>query len=72
MLEVKKNNNSESSVSLLRRFKFKTRQSGVLSRAKSIRYKLRPLSKYKRKQMALQKIKIKKQREHLRKLGKIK
>jgi ribosomal protein S21 len=72
LLEVKKSNNSESTASLLRRFKFKIRQTGILTRAKSIRYRSKSLSKYKKKQAALQRIKNQEHYEYLRKLGKAK
>ena len=72
MLEVKKNNNNESSTSLLRRFKFKVRQSGVLSRAKAMRFNTRPLSKHKKKLQTLKRIKNTERKEYLYKLGKLK
>lgn len=70
MVEVTKKEN-ESSASLIRRFTRKMQESGILSRAKGLRFKKRALSDLKKKEKALKKDKHKKKLEYLRKLGKI-
>ncbi len=68
-LEVKKKE-GESPRSLVRRFTRALRRSGTLSRAKEARYFQRSLSKTKKKKKALRGLKIQKERERMRKLGK--
>lgn len=70
MLEVKKKDN-ESFESLIRRFTRKTIQSGKLIQAKKIRFYQKPTSKRALKAKALRREEIKKQREYLRKIGKL-
>ena len=70
MLEVKKKDN-ESFESLIRRFTKKTIQSGKLIQAKKIKYHPKPLSKRAQKAKALRREEIKKEREYLRKIGKL-
>lgn len=69
-VEVKRKN-SESLESLLRRFSKKMQRSGVLFRAKKGRYYHRPENKRQRKDRALRRAKILKQKEELKKLGKL-
>ncbi|MCX6785416.1 MAG: 30S ribosomal protein S21 [Candidatus Komeilibacteria bacterium] len=70
MLEVKKKDN-ESFESLIRRFTRKTIQSGKIIQAKKIRFYQKPISKRAQKAKALRREEIKKQREYLRKIGKL-
>ena len=69
--EVKKRT-GESSQGLLRRFSKRIRQSGVLLRARRIRYRKKPLSYGAKKKKALRKEELRKKYEKLEKLGKIK
>jgi len=69
-IEVTKNQN-ETNISLIRRFSKRMRGSGVLGRARSLRFYARSKSKLKRKEQALKYIAKQKKREKLRKLGKI-
>ncbi len=71
LIEVKKNHN-ENNASLVRRFSRKMQESRNIPKAKSLRFNLRTPSKLAVKQNALRKIEKRKEREHLRKLGKIK
>jgi len=71
LIQVTKNSN-ESPISLLRRFNRKVQDSGIIRRAKSLKYNQRELSFYKRKMAALKKIESRKKIEKLKKLGKIK
>lgn len=70
-LEVKKQNR-ETSQSLIRRFSRRVQQSGVLLRARKIRFKERKKSKQMKKRSALRREELKKEYERLRKLGDIK
>lgn len=70
MIEVNKKDN-ETNLALLRRFSRKMRQSSILKRAKSIQFKQRKLSDFKKRQRALKKIETRKKIEKLKKLGKI-
>ena len=70
MLEVKKKDN-ESFESLIRRFTRKTIQSGKLIQAKKVRFYQKPESKRAVKQRAIRKSEIRKEREYLRKIGKL-
>lgn len=69
-VEVTKNNN-ESPTSLVRRFTKRMQGSGVLSRVRSIRYRARPSSDFKKKKRALRKIERRETYELLYKQGKI-
>lgn len=71
LVQVTKNNN-ESPTGLIRRFTKKVQDAGILRRAKSLRYKERTLSYYKKKMATLNKLKARKEYEKLKKLGKIK
>jgi len=68
-LEVKKRK-GESSHSLVRRFSYIMRRTGIYRRVKEIEFYRRPQSKTKRKEKALRGLKIQKERERMRKLGK--
>lgn len=69
-VEVEKKNN-ENTTSLIRRFTKQVRESGVLTRVRSLRYYKRPPSKDVRKKDTLKHLKKKAHREKLIKLGKI-
>ena len=68
-VHVKKGEKDNSS-SLLKKFTQKIRSSGVVQKAKSIRFQERPLSKYKKKMEKLRKLKRQEEMERLEKLGK--
>ena len=70
MLEVKKKD-TESFESLIRRFTKKTIQSGKIIQAKKIRFHQKPISKRAQTAKAIRREDIKKQREYLRKIGKL-
>lgn len=69
-VQVNKQSN-ENTMGMIRRFTKKVQGSGVLKRARSIRYHGRPLSKFLRKKQMLKKIGRRERREELIKLGKI-
>ncbi|MGM0482444.1 MAG: hypothetical protein ACQEP6_01085 [Patescibacteria group bacterium] len=69
-VKVEKNSN-ENNVALVRRFTKRVQGSGILPRAKSIRFRNRPLSETKKKQETLKRLKKAKERERLVKLGKL-
>lgn len=69
-LEVKKQNR-ETSQSLIRRFTRRIQQSGILLRARKIRFRKRKKSKQLQKRAALRREETKKEYEKLRKLGKM-
>ncbi|MBI2617951.1 hypothetical protein HYW58_00640 [Candidatus Kaiserbacteria bacterium] len=69
-VEVTKNNN-ESATSLVRRFTKRMQGSGVLSRVRSVRYRTRPNSDFKKKKRALRKLERRAAYELLYKQGKI-
>lgn len=69
MVEVKKKDN-ESFDSLLRRFNRKIQQSGVLVRARRIRFFEPPKSRNLQKIAARRRSQIRSQKEELRKMGK--
>ena len=69
MVEVKKKEN-ESFDSLLRRFNRKIQQSGVLIRARKIRFFEPPKSRNLQKVAARRRAQIRSQKEELKKLGK--
>lgn len=70
MAETKRKK-GESFESLLRRFKKKIQQSGILLQSRKIRYFERPKSKNKRRTDTLRRIEINEEREYLRKIGKL-
>lgn len=69
-VEVDKNAN-ESGVNLIRRFQKRVQESGVLNKARSVRYNERPKSKLSRKNSALMRMTKREEIERLKKLGKI-
>ena len=69
-LEVKKQNR-ETTQSLIRRFSRKIQQSGILYRARKIRFREKPKSEQMKKGSALRREEIKRKYEKLKKLGKI-
>jgi ribosomal protein S21 len=70
MIEVRRGE-GESSVNLIKRFTKRVKDSGVLPLVRESRFKNRPKSKLKKKKEALKRVEHRKEREHLRKLGKI-
>jgi len=70
VLEVKKKDN-ESFESLLRRFTRKTIQSGKILQAKKVRFHQKPKTKRETKESALRREKLLKQREYLKRIGKL-
>ncbi len=70
MIEVKRKE-GETISNLIRRFSQKIKESGVLMRARSNRFKKRPLSNLNKKKIAIIRINRKKRLEYLKKLGKI-
>ncbi len=69
MIEVKKKD-KETSESLIRRFSRRVQQSGVLMRARKVRFRNEEKSKSEKRDEALYKIKIRKEIDKLKKLGK--
>jgi ribosomal protein S21 len=69
MIEVRKKER-ETSESLIRRFTRRVQQSGVLVRARRSRFRNDEKSKREKREEALYKIKIRKEIEKLKKLGK--
>lgn len=70
MVEAKRRRN-ETFDSLLRRFSKKIQQSGKLLQAKKVRYFTKPKSKNLKRVSTLHRLKIKEQKEYLRKVGKL-
>ncbi len=68
-LEVQKKER-ESSRSVVRRFMRAMRRSGILGSVRNAQYYQRPLSRVRKKEKALRGLKIQKERERMRKLGK--
>jgi len=69
MIEVKKKD-KESSENLIRRFSSRVQQSGVLLRVRKNRFRREDKSKIEKRNEALYKIKIRKEIDKLKKLGK--
>ena len=69
MIQVKKKDR-ETSESLIRRFTRRVQQSGVLITARKSRFRTEEKSKREKRDEALYKIKIRKQIDKLKKLGK--
>jgi hypothetical protein len=69
MIEVKKKDR-ETAESLIRRFSRRVQQSGVLIRARKTRFRAEDKSKREKRLEALYKIKIRKEIDKLKKLGK--
>lgn len=65
-------NNNESSASVIRRFSRRVKSSGILPKAKSLRYHNRNLSKTTQKRQALRRNKKTASIEKMIKLGKMK
>ena len=70
-LKVKKQER-ETSQSMIRRFRKKVQQSGILGRAKKIRFHQSSKSKTMKKRAALRREKLRKEYEKLEKLGLLK
>jgi hypothetical protein len=68
-LEVKKQER-EASQSLVRRFQKRIQQSGILLRARKVRFRERKKSEQMKRRAALRREELKKEYEKLRKLGK--
>lgn len=71
MVEVRKKER-ESSESLLRRFSRKVQQSGVLLKARKIRYREATKNKARVRKDAIRRVQIQKERDYLKKIGKLK
>jgi len=69
-LEVKKQER-ETSQNLIRRFSRRVQQSGLLLRARKIRFRERRKSEQMKKRAALRREELKKEYERLKKLGEI-
>lgn len=69
MIEVKRKNN-ESTENLIRRFSRRVQQSRVLMRARKVRFREEKKSKEERRKEALYKVKIRKEIDKFKKLGK--
>ncbi len=70
-LEVKKQER-ESSQALIRRFTKKVQQSGILRRARNVRFHKPSKSKQMKRRAALRREKLKAEYERLKKLGQLK
>ncbi len=62
---------TENPLSTIKRFTKRVSSSGILKKARTLRYKTRPQSDYKRRQSALRRIAKRKAFEKLAKLGKV-
>ena len=69
-VEVTKNNN-ETSSSIIRRFTKRVQESGVIRRAKSLRYNERMKSDYVKKKKTLKRLTKRNEVARLRRLGKM-
>ncbi len=69
-LEVKKQDR-ETSQSLVRRFGRRVQQSGLLVRARKLRFRKKAKSEGAQKKAALRRVELKKEYQKLRKLGKL-
>ena len=70
MIEAQRKDN-ESIGAFLRRFTKKVQQSGVLVRARKVKYKITPKNKKEKQQAALRRHRTHQEREKLFKLGKL-
>ncbi len=70
MIEVKKGEN-ESTISLIKRFTKKIKESEILISARNSRFRNRPKSNLRKKKEAIKRAELKKKMDYLRKLGKI-
>jgi hypothetical protein len=72
MINVKvKPNKSENSVSLLKRFSRRVQGAGILTKAKSIRFKTRAESSFTKKKGKLRKIEKRQKIEKMLKMGQV-
>lgn len=69
MIQVKRKER-ETPESLIRRFSRRMQQSGVLQRARKVRFRQEEKSRTEKRQEALYKVKIRKEIDRLKKLGK--
>jgi len=69
-VQIEKSSN-ENNINTIKKFNRKIQASGILPKARSLRYNDRPLSDFTKKKIALKKIAKKKSIEKLIKLGKI-
>ncbi len=69
MIQVKKKE-KETAESLIRRFSRRVQQSGVLRQVRKLRFRTEEQSRIKRRDEALYKVKIRKEINRLKKLGK--
>ena len=70
MTEIKRKKN-ETFESLLRRFNKRMQQSGKVLQTKKVRFFQKPANKNLRRALALRRLRIKQQREYLKKIGKL-
>jgi len=70
MIEERIKKDGEPTSNLLRRFSRKVKMAGIVKQAKSLRFKQRPVSKLKKKEGALKRVKREKIIELMYKLGK--
>jgi len=68
-IQVQKESETESNLSLIKRFSRRLKEAGILSEAKARRYTARPLSAYKKKKQALRRLERRREFERLNKLG---
>lgn len=64
-------NENENNLSVLRRFRSRMKSSGVLTKARSLRFRARLQSKFQERKSKLKRIAKRAERERLIKLGKI-
>ena len=69
MIEVKKKER-ETAESLIRRFTRRVQQSRVLMRARKTRFRLKEKSRTKKREEALYKVRIRKEIDRMKKMGK--
>ena len=69
MIQVRKRDR-EAPESLIRRFSRRVQQSGVLQRVRKMRFRLEEKSRTKRRDEAIYKVRIRKEINRLKKLGK--
>lgn len=71
MVEVKRKK-AESFESLIRRYNKRLVQSGKVLQAKKVRYEIKKPNQNLRRKLALRRIKVRGQKDYLRKIGKLK
>jgi len=69
VIQIAKNQN-ETNVSVIRRFKKRVQDAGILRRARSLRYAKRAQSEYAEKKSAITRMAKRKEFERLKRLGK--